>query len=149
MANRPTTEADDCPELYSCPHCRVELENVNDGWSGWRLCPACGRPLLPPWPGRWTPTVSEESIEGRVADGAGQSPAKEEAIRGKSGAIRSRQASRAGRRRWIRMGLSIALAVSLLAVVVTWIRRNELGLAIFSLASLVEFLVLVRLSLRR
>jgi hypothetical protein len=35
---------------YDCPHCRAGLIADVDRWSGWRLCPACGRPGLPPMP---------------------------------------------------------------------------------------------------
>lgn len=35
---------------YNCPHCGVTLEAEDDGWDGWRRCPACGRPALPPKP---------------------------------------------------------------------------------------------------
>ncbi len=33
---------------YTCPHCGVTLDADDDGWDGWRRCPACGRPALPP-----------------------------------------------------------------------------------------------------
>ncbi|WP_165250737.1 hypothetical protein [Paludisphaera soli] len=33
---------------YDCPHCRVGLIADADRWSGWRLCPACGKSGLPP-----------------------------------------------------------------------------------------------------
>ncbi len=33
---------------YNCPHCGVALEAEDDGWDGWRRCPACARVALPP-----------------------------------------------------------------------------------------------------
>jgi hypothetical protein len=33
---------------YSCPRCKAELEVQYGGWEGWRRCPACGSPSLPP-----------------------------------------------------------------------------------------------------
>jgi len=33
---------------YNCPHCGVALEAEDDGWNGWRRCPACARLALPP-----------------------------------------------------------------------------------------------------
>ena len=33
---------------YSCPRCKAELEVQHGSWQGWRLCPACGLPSLPP-----------------------------------------------------------------------------------------------------
>jgi hypothetical protein len=33
---------------YNCPHCGVTLEAADDAWDGWRRCPSCGRPALPP-----------------------------------------------------------------------------------------------------
>ncbi len=35
---------------YDCPHCRVGLIAESDRWSGWRLCPSCGKSGLPPMP---------------------------------------------------------------------------------------------------
>jgi hypothetical protein len=34
--------------VYNCPNCGVALEADDDGWDGWRRCPSCGRPALPP-----------------------------------------------------------------------------------------------------
>ena len=33
---------------YSCPRCKAELEVQHEDWQGWRRCPACGLPSLPP-----------------------------------------------------------------------------------------------------
>jgi hypothetical protein len=33
---------------YSCPRCKAELEVQFGGWEGWRRCPSCGFPSLPP-----------------------------------------------------------------------------------------------------
>jgi hypothetical protein len=33
---------------YHCPHCGAALEADDDGWDGWRQCPGCARPSLPP-----------------------------------------------------------------------------------------------------
>jgi hypothetical protein len=33
---------------YNCPHCGVAIEAEDDSWDGWRRCPACARPALPP-----------------------------------------------------------------------------------------------------
>ena len=33
---------------YACPRCKADLEVQHGPWSGWRLCPACGLPALPP-----------------------------------------------------------------------------------------------------
>ncbi len=33
---------------YSCPRCKAELEVQHESWQGWRRCPACGLPSLPP-----------------------------------------------------------------------------------------------------
>jgi hypothetical protein len=35
-------------DTYLCPQCRAELEAGLDDWQGWRRCPACGLPSLPP-----------------------------------------------------------------------------------------------------
>ena len=37
-------------DTYSCPHCRAELETGFNDWQGWRRCPSCGLPSLPPEP---------------------------------------------------------------------------------------------------
>jgi hypothetical protein len=37
-------------DVYSCPHCRAELETGFSAWQGWQRCPACGLPSLPPEP---------------------------------------------------------------------------------------------------
>jgi hypothetical protein len=33
---------------YSCPRCKAELEVQHGSWQGWRRCPACDLPSLPP-----------------------------------------------------------------------------------------------------
>jgi hypothetical protein len=33
---------------YPCPRCKVELETHHGEWDGWRRCPSCGTPALPP-----------------------------------------------------------------------------------------------------
>jgi hypothetical protein len=33
---------------YPCPRCKVELESHHGEWDGWRRCPSCGTPALPP-----------------------------------------------------------------------------------------------------
>ncbi|AMV36556.1 hypothetical protein [Planctomyces sp. SH-PL62] len=53
---------------YECPHCRVELEAILGRWRGWLLCPACGKPGLPPSPGFAPPTPGDA---GGLAMGAG------------------------------------------------------------------------------
>ena len=36
---------------YRCPRCQAELEAPAGPLDGWRRCPRCGRPSLPPDPG--------------------------------------------------------------------------------------------------
>jgi hypothetical protein len=33
---------------YNCPHCGAALQAEDDGWDGWRRCPSCGLPAVPP-----------------------------------------------------------------------------------------------------
>ena len=34
--------------VYECRHCHERLKTSSGPWSGWRLCPRCGRAGLPP-----------------------------------------------------------------------------------------------------
>jgi hypothetical protein len=45
--------------MYSCPHCRAELETGSSDWQGWQRCPSCGLPSLPPEPA--TPRADQPS----------------------------------------------------------------------------------------
>jgi hypothetical protein len=141
---------------YPCPHCRAELETRDDdGWSGWRRCPACDRPHLPPDPSEYAPlpsqsadpspeeifrigTVKEVRVIEPLVDGR---PAPLWTLRqfepvGR--AHRSRQS------RWYRRGLIIGLGISLFAVLVAFLEQGDITVGGFALLSLAFFLLLMR-----
>jgi hypothetical protein len=141
---------------YSCPHCRVELEvRTGDRWSGWRRCPACDRPHLPPSPAEQAPPPWEATgprREGPLRDGE----AEDVLIIGPSDDDRPTslwsprqfepfgRAHRSRRSLWYRRTLTIGLGVSLFAVLVAFLEQGEISVGAFALLSLVFLLLLMR-----
>lgn len=142
---------------YPCPHCRIELETRDDdGWSGWRRCPACDQPHLPPDPSEHAPppwrSAESSHREKSIRNGA----ADEILIIGPSDDDRPAplwsprrfepvgQAHGPRQSKWYRRGLMIGLGISLFAVMVAFLEQGEIAGGGFGLLSLVFFLLLMR-----
>lgn len=132
--------------VYACPHCRASLEvRSDDLWTGWRRCPACDRPLLPPELGEkfrtpWQsfgPTREELLLAGEVESADRRSPRPFEPFDPSRG---SRQVGWC----WYRRSLTIGLALSLFALLVAFLEQSQLAQGVLSLISLILFLLLMR-----
>ena len=144
------------PSSYPCPHCRVLLEfPSDDGWNGWRRCPACERPLLPP-ERFYTPEAPWLAPSPILA---GLDP--EKGLRGlsrispPSNASQTTQPSgewfepygeawRSRRTRIYRRVLLGCLVLAGIATFVNFLEQNNLGLGFYSLVSLFVFFLLIR-----
>lgn len=139
---------------YECPHCRVELESILGRWRGWLLCPACGKPGLPPSPGFAFPTPRDPGVlamrtgvqaEAWIASGDLSDPARP-AWPALPVDPRPRP-SRAARN--VRRAAVAGLAVSLFLLLIAFLDRNASLGGVAGLATLVLYSLLVRLDPRR
>ena len=105
--------------VYRCPHCRAELEAEDDGWRGWRLCPDCGKPGLPPEPRRHDAAVSAPGEGAKasawIASGDLFDPVRPDARTRAARRIGPRRATSPAVRRLIAGGLAVCLFLLLVA----------------------------------
>jgi hypothetical protein len=155
--DRPSmTETTGCIR-YPCPRCRVELETrADDGWSGWRRCPACDRPHLPPDPADHAPPPWEsagtrrEEIHRNGADEDVLIIGPSDEDHQPASLWNPRQFEPFGRAhqsrqsRWHRRWLTVGLGLSLFALLFAFLEQGEIAVGAFALISLVLFLLLAR-----
>ena len=146
----PENQAKDCRKriravspdtvLYSCPHCRVELEAHFDEWEGWLRCPVCARPSIPPEP------VGLRKYRQRLAASTGVpleqaaalQPGDPTILDGARPAITGRFAHTSPARLVVMTGFVFSLLLTLIA----FLDQKPTRLAIFGFSSFAFFLVL-------
>ncbi len=131
---------------YKCPHCGVALEAEDDGWNGWRRCPACARLALPPRPdprlrlsrsaGRDT---GSSALANREVNGiAGSNDADPEALL----LTQTVSSPVVGPARLI---VKTAFILSLALLLLFYLEQNTRSTAIFGALAVIFFFLLLRL----
>ncbi|MGP0063034.1 MAG: hypothetical protein ACLQGP_05450 [Isosphaeraceae bacterium] len=133
---------------YSCPRCKAELEVQHEDWQGWRRCPACGLPSLPPELLFGHPTTRR-----RVQGGDDEPEISDEMTMGedsipwgRSKMVEPQPSSAFGPARVI---LVILFVVSLFLLLLFYLDQNQQLTGIFGGVSFVLFLLLLRSPRRR
>jgi len=135
---------------YTCPHCGVALEAAEDGWDGWRRCPSCARPALPPKADTHlrrshlidldahSKSEGEPGADG-MADPNGSTP--EDLVQ-----VQTTQSPVVGPARLIfKTGLILSLALLL----ISYLDQRSTSTAIFGALAVIFFLLLLRLPRKR
>jgi len=115
---------------YDCPHCRVGLASVVGRWRGWLLCPACGKPGLPPAPLRarysyhQARTLSPEGagLRAEAWIASGDLPDENWPLWSRGAPIRPSRPSR--RESLVRTFIAAGLIVSLFCLLVGYLDRS-------------------------
>lgn len=134
--------------FYECPHCQAALEARPGRWNGWRLCPSCGRPGLPPNP---APVVAVKApsasgvkqAEAWIAAGGVDEARPSVAARVPRSTPRSSPTSSTAR-----VVVMTGLIVSMFLALIAYLDHNPRNAGVFGLASFVFFWLLVRISKR-
>ena len=134
------------PEMitFVCPHCRAELMiSEDDAWSGWRICPACSRPSLPPelsdlTPSPWQSVGLDRQV--RLQINTVTAPESWDDLSPRA----FREARKPQPTSWFRRGLATGFAGSLFGVLYAFLEQDDVRLAFFSLVSLISLMLLIR-----
>jgi hypothetical protein len=133
--------------LYSCPHCRAELEVHFDEWDGWLRCPVCTRPANPPVPAgfrtdRQRRVVSNDDHVEQTATGL---PRARVNLDGSQAALFGRLAHTSPARLVFITGFVFSLFLALIA----FLDQKATRLAIFGFSSFCFFVLLLRTRRKR
>jgi hypothetical protein len=133
---------------YSCPRCKAELEVQHGDWQGWRLCPACGLPSLPPEMLFGHPSTR------RLVSGHDEGPAilNEISLPEDSVALDRSRLLAASPSRGLgafRVVVAVLLVVSLFLLLLFYLDQNQQLTGIFGALSFIFFLLLLRNPTRR
>jgi hypothetical protein len=133
--------------LYSCPHCRAQIEAQVGGWDGWMRCPACGKASLPPEPD--VVRAVHQSVMVQDATGGLPAPAgsadPDFAAEGPQPPVVFRRAHTTPTRLIFTTGLVLSLVLAL----VSFLDMKPRTTAIFGFLAIVCFLMLLRSPTRR
>ncbi len=135
---------------YSCPGCGMELEVEPTGWRGWRKCPKCGTPALPPeaFLGHPSvrrhvrPTLSDEIL---IIDDDASTVQRPPAL-GPAALIPPPPSPVLST---LRLIFGTALIISLLLALIAYLDDNSRILGIAGVVALICFLLLLRVPSRR
>jgi hypothetical protein len=130
---------------YNCPHCGVALEADDDGWDGWRRCPACARLALPP---KIDPRLRLSRTAGLDASASAEGNPGDDGLAGPNGAspeqlVQGETVSSAviGPARLIfKTGFILALALLL----ISYLDQQSTNTVIFGALAVICFLLLLR-----
>jgi hypothetical protein len=127
---------------YSCPRCKAELEVQHGDWQGWRLCPACGLPSLPPEMLFGHPSTR------RLVQGHDEGPAilNEISLPEDSVALDRSRLLAASPSRGLgafRVVVVVLLVVSLFLLLLFYLDENQQFTGIFGVISFILFLMLL------
>jgi hypothetical protein len=133
---------------YSCPRCKAELEVQHGSWQGWRLCPACGLPSLPPELLFGHPTTRRRVL------GRDDEPIllNDVSLPEDSIALDRAQivlAPPSGVFSGLRVFFLIGLVVSLFLLLLFYLDQNQQLTGIFGALSFIFFLLMLRSPMRR
>jgi hypothetical protein len=133
---------------YHCPHCGVALQAEDDGWSGWRRCPACARLALPP---KVDPRVRLNRSSNRNAASSAGGSAEVDGIAAPEDAV-PEQFAQTGSSPAIgpaRVIFRTGLILSLALVLISYLDQNSRNAAIFGALAVIFFFLLLRLPRKR
>jgi hypothetical protein len=135
---------------YPCPRCKVELESHHGEWDGWRRCPSCGTPALPP-----EILLGHPSTRRRVREIAGEDILIIEADDGASPGVNGPDpATLIGPPTSpvlgaLRLVFVTGLVISLFLLLIAYLDENTAITSVAGSLSLVFFLLLLRVPSRR
>jgi hypothetical protein len=127
---------------YSCPRCKAELEVQYGGWEGWRRCPACGHPSLPPEVLFGHPTTRRRVQGGEEILETPDSVAPEESNGPeKPPIIESSPSAGLGP---LRLTFIAGLVISLFLLLVFYLDQKQELIGIFGTLAIIFFLLVLR-----
>jgi hypothetical protein len=134
---------------YHCPHCGVALEADDDGWDGWRRCPACAHLALPP---KIEPRLRRSRSAGWNARGSAEGNSAVDGIAGPNSAspeqlvnVETASSPVIGPARLIfKTGFILSLALLL----ISYLDQKSTSTAIFGALAVGFFLLLLRIPRR-
>jgi hypothetical protein len=128
---------------YPCPRCKAELEVEHGDWQGWRRCPACGLPSLPPELLFGHPRTRRQ-VRGHDEDGAiltDEGVPEDSIALDRSRIVASSPSSVAST---LRVIFLIGLVVSLFLLLLFYLDQNQQLTGIFGALSFIFFLLSLR-----
>jgi hypothetical protein len=137
---------------YNCPHCGAALEAHDDGWDGWRRCPTCKQPGLPPRVDAGRRRSYDFDVDA-PADGDGEGAPGVDGTPGTLGSNPSSFLQIPGPSSPVigpaRLIFKTGLILSLALLLISYLDQKSTNATIFGALAVIFFLLLLRLPKKR
>ena len=132
---------------YSCPRCKADLEAQHGAWDGWRRCPTCGYPSLPPEVLFGHPATRRRVQGHDESEETAVTVMAEEPIESDRSPIMESSSSTALSA--LRLVFLAGLVVSLFLLLIFYLDQRQELTGVFGMLAIIFFVLLIRTPKRR